>query len=164
MKISVIVAYHGEENYIRDCLDSLMQQNFNDIEVIIVCDGCSIPDISGYSKLSISVLDAKDKHGVAAVRNIGIRNAKGEYIFFLDADDYVEENTLSNLYDKVAESALVYCDLKHTWYSRKVYLDNGEELDRQNGTADKDEYDGDKGDPYEFFMKRAAGIQAITVL
>lgn len=164
MKISVIVAYHGEENYIRDCLDSLMQQNFNDIEVIIVCDGCSIPDISDYSKLSISVLDAKDKHGVAAVRNIGIRNAKGEYIFFLDADDYVEENTLSNLYDKAAESALVYSDLKHTWYSRKVYLDNGEELDRQNGTADKDEYDGDKGNPYEFFMKRAAGIQAITVL
>ena len=57
-----------------------------------------------------------------------------------------------------------YGEIKATWYSRKVYLDNGEELDRQNGTGEKDEFDGDRNDPYEFFVKRAAGIQSITIL
>ncbi len=164
MKISVIVAYHGEENYICDCLDSLVQQSFQDFEVLLVCDGCQAPDISAYSKLSISVLDIKAQSGVAAARNVGIEHAQGEYLFFLDADDYLEENALANLVSHAEASCVTYGELKPTWYSRKVYLDNGEELDRQNGTGEKDEFDGDRENPYEFFVKRAAGLQSITIL
>ncbi len=164
MKISVIVAYHGEENYIRDCLESLSQQVFQDFEVLLVCDGCKAPDVSAYSGLTISILETKAQSGVAVARNIGIEHAKGEYLFFLDADDYLEENALAKLSAHAEESCVTYGEIQATWYSRKVYLDNGEELDRQNGTGEKDEFDGDRRNPYEFFVKRAAGLQSITIL
>ena len=97
MKISVIVAYHGEENYVRDCLDSLKQQAFQDFEVLLICDGCEAPDVSSYSELTISLLETKNQSGVATARNIGIENAKGEYLFFLDADDYLRMHLRSCL-------------------------------------------------------------------
>lgn len=164
MKISVIVAYHGEENYICDCMDSLSQQTFQDFEVLVVCDHCEVPNLGAYSGLSITTLEMKAQGGVAAARNLGVEHAKGEYLFFLDADDYLEERALEQLAAHADASTITYGEIKHTWYSRKVYLDNGEELDRQNGTAEKDEYDGDRKNPYEFFVKRAAGIQSITIL
>ena len=47
MRISVIIAYHGETNYIMDCLASLAEQSYRDFEVIVVCDGCEEPDVAG---------------------------------------------------------------------------------------------------------------------
>ena len=53
VKISVIVAYHNEKNYIRDCLASLGEQTYRDFEVILVCDGCEEPDVSAYGNRSV---------------------------------------------------------------------------------------------------------------
>ncbi len=164
MKISVIVAYHGEENYLRDCLDSLADQSYHDMEVILVCDGCEEPDVSKYRNLDISIQKNQDATGVAAARNVGIECAKGDMICFVDADDYVDGDLFENLVKNMAEDGVTYGELKPTWYSRKVFLDNGEELDEQNGNGEKDEFEGDRNNPYEFLVKRASGIQSITVL
>lgn len=163
MKISVIVAYHGEENYIKDCLESLKEQTFRDFEVIVVCDGCEKPDVSAYEELNISFVQTQGLNNVAAVRNQGIEAAQGEYVYFLDADDYIDTNVLENLSVAAVPDGVTYGQIKDTWYSRKVYYDNGEELDRQNSVEEK-VLESDPNKPYEYLIERAGNFQEITIL
>lgn len=85
MKISVVIAYHDEKQYIKDCLASLAEQTFQDFEVILVCDGCEAPEEGIPETLNIVTVMQQEK-GVAAARNAGIAKAQGEYVLFLDAD------------------------------------------------------------------------------
>lgn len=163
MKISVIVAYHDEKNYIRDCLGSLAEQSFHDFEVVMVCDGCDKPDVSDWNGLQIQFARTEGAGGVAAARNVGLDKAAGEYIFFMDADDYLAPDTLERLVESEVSGGVVYGRLQSTWYSRKVYFDNGEELDRQNGMEHK-RYDGDMENAYEYLPMRAKSLQGITIL
>ena len=163
MKISVIVAYHDEKNYIRDCLESLSDQCFRDFEVVMVCDGCDKPDVSDWNGLQIQFARTEGAGGVAAARNVGLDKAAGEYIFFMDADDYLAPDTLERLVGSEVPGGVVYGRLQSTWYSRKVYFDNGEELDRQNGVEHK-RYDGDMENAYEYLPMRAKSLQGITIL
>ena len=96
MKISVIIAYHGEANYIKDCLGSLADQSYGDFEVIVVCDGCEKPDTGPFSALKLRFLKCSAGN-VAKVRNIGLEAAKGEYLYFLDTDDYLDGEVLGGL-------------------------------------------------------------------
>lgn len=163
MKISVIVAYHDEKNYISDCLGSLADQTWKEFEVIVVCDGCDEPDVSAYKEMDVVLVKMDGTSSVAAVRNRGIQEAKGEYLYFLDADDYLDADMLEQLVLKEQSESLIYGRIKHTWYSRKVYYDNGEELDSQNETEHV-EYQGDPRNVYEYFPMRAGSLQSITVL
>lgn len=131
MKISVVIAYHDEKQYIKDCLASLAEQTFQDFEVILVCDGCEAPEEGIPEKLNIVTVMQEEK-GVAGARNAGIEKAQGEYVVFLDADDYLAEDTLEALAEKAEPETVVYISKTETWYSRKVYQDNGEKLDEQN--------------------------------
>lgn len=164
MKISVIVAYHGETNYIGDCLASLAEQSFRDFEVIVVCDGCAEPDVDAFPDLNVSFIQSGGAKSVAVVRNMGIEAASGEYLYFLDADDYIDVDMLDNLAKMAVPGGVFYGDIKATWYSRKVYYDNGEELDQQNGTAEHSDFEGDFNAPYHFLPMRAKGFQQITIL
>lgn len=164
MKISVIIAYHNEKNYIRDCLASLAEQNFRDFEVIVVCDGCEEPEREPeWDSLNIRFVKQPARSSVAATRNLGIEESSGEYLYFLDSDDYIAENTLNEIVNKGIAGGVCYGDIRHTWYSRTVYNDNGEELDRQNGTAEE-EFIGDVQNPYEFLVMRANSFQNVSVL
>ena len=155
MKISIVIAYHDEKQYIKDCLASLAEQTFQDFEVILVCDGCGAPEEGIPEKLNIVTVMQEEK-GVAAVRNAGIEKARGEYVLFLDADDYLAEETL------------VYGPKTSTWYSRKVYQDNGEELDEQNDTndvsAEEKQTKRNPEDPYDFLVAHTKNWQNISVL
>lgn len=139
MKISVIVPYHEEERYISDCLISLEEQTFRDFEVILVKDHCTVtlPEVS----YEIREFELTDKSGVAAARNLGLSMAKGEYVYFLDCDDYVERDAFSLLVHSIEESSkgnnnrtdIVFGSIHETWYKRQVYYENGKELDAMNG-------------------------------
>ena len=96
MKISVVIAYHDEKQYIKDCLASLAEQTFQDFEVILVCDGCEAPEEGIPETLNIVTVMQEEK-GVAGARNAGIEKTQGEYVVFLDADDYLAEDTLEAL-------------------------------------------------------------------
>lgn len=163
MKVSVVVAYHGETNYIADCLGSLSAQSCQDFEVILVCDGCEIPDIEPFSMLDIKT-ELVTAGGVAAARNIGIEKACGEYIYFLDADDYLEPDMLACMLELARADGVVYGMIKKTWYSRKVNEDNDGTLDDQNDEEDNVEYDGACDDPYEYLLMREKGFQSISIL
>ena len=105
MRFSVIIPVFNVESYLRDCLDSVLKQTFADWEAICVNDGST--DGSG---LILNEYDSKDERivvvaqansGTAAARNTGMKVAKGDYIFFLDSDDWLESNALQSIADQL---------------------------------------------------------------
>lgn len=115
-KVSVIIPVYNVENYLRKCLDSLVNQTLKDIEIIVVNDGTTdnsqeIIDeyVKKYSKKVVSIIQENGGQGTA--RNTGLLHAKGEYIGYVDSDDYVEENMYEELYKKAKEedSDIVIC-------------------------------------------------------
>ena len=96
--ISVIVPVYKAEPYLHRCIDSILAQSYTDFELLLVDDGS--PDNSGAICDEYAGLDGrvrvfhKENGGVSSARNLGLDNAKGEYITFCDADDYVGEDWL----------------------------------------------------------------------
>jgi glycosyltransferase involved in cell wall biosynthesis len=113
MKFSVIVPLFNKEQYVEKCINSLSAQTFQDFEIVVIDDGSSdssVPRVEqlGFSKLT---LIAQENSGVSAARNRGIDIATGEYICFLDADDWYEPEFLekiSLLIDRFG-AASAYC-------------------------------------------------------
>lgn len=110
--ISIIVPVYKVENLISRCLDSLIRQDYKNKEIILIDDGS--PDRSGiicdkYSKEYDCIRTIhQDNQGLAAVRNLGLEEAKGDYISFIDSDDYV----LDGLYTHCAELISEFgCDI-----------------------------------------------------
>lgn len=104
MKFSVIVPIYNVEDYLRECVDSVLAQDFRDYEIILVDDGS--PDNCGkicdeYAEKYPRIKTIhKENGGLSDARNFGIKEAKGEYLIFLDSDDYWEgTNVLSDLSD-----------------------------------------------------------------
>ena len=115
-KVSVIIPVYNVENYLRKCLNSLVNQTLKDIEIIVVNDGTldnsqEIIDeyVKKYPKKVVSII--QENGGQGAARNTGLLHAKGEYIGYVDSDDYVEENMYEELYKKAKEedSDIVIC-------------------------------------------------------
>lgn len=102
-EISIIVPVYKVEKYLKKCLDSILAQTFRDFELILVDDGS--PDNSGricdeYAKKDARVrVLHKDNGGLSSARNAGIEVAKGNYIGFIDSDDYIAADMYQTLYD-----------------------------------------------------------------
>ncbi len=104
VKISVIVPVYGVEKYIKKCMDSLVNQTFKDIEIIVVDDGSkdnSVQVLEDNFKDKRIRLFRKENGGLASARNLGIDKATGKYLFFVDSDDFIETNCLSEMYDEI---------------------------------------------------------------
>lgn len=106
--ISVIVPVYNTELYLRQCLDSILCQTYRDLEILLIDDGST--DKSGkicdeYAKCDnrIIVIHTKN-HGLSSARNLGLRNAKGEYVGFVDSDDYIEPNMYECLYRQIEKT------------------------------------------------------------
>ncbi|MDR2967648.1 MAG: glycosyltransferase [Methanobacteriaceae archaeon] len=101
-KISVIIPVYNSEKYIEQCLDSVLNQTFEDIEVICVDDGSTDNSLNILEKYASEddriIIIANEHKGSGAARNSGLKIAKGEYISFIDSDDWVEINTFEELY------------------------------------------------------------------
>lgn len=118
-KVSVIVPVYNTEKYLDKCLNSLVNQTIDDIEIIVVNDGStdnSLKIIKKYLKKyskKIILID-QENGGISVARNNGIRSATGEYIGFVDSDDFVELNMYERLYNtiKKSKSDIVVCDYK----------------------------------------------------
>ncbi|HNW25236.1 MAG TPA: glycosyltransferase [Candidatus Gastranaerophilaceae bacterium] len=102
MKISVIVPAYNTSSYLKQCLESLISQTFNDIEIICVNDGSTDNSLEILNKFAkkdkrIKIISQKNQ-GLSAARNTGIKAAKGEYIGFVDSDDWADESMFEKLY------------------------------------------------------------------
>ena len=115
VRISVIVAVYNRESMLDRCIDSLVYQSFQDIEIILVDDYStdnSMAKMQEWQRLfpnKIRILVAEEK-GVAYAKNTGIKAARGEYLSFVDSDDYVDYKLLERLYSKIVgeDTEMVY--------------------------------------------------------
>lgn len=112
MKVSVIVPVYNTEKYLKNCIDSLLKQNFEDYEIIVINDlspGNAEEIIKSYNDKKIVYIKNKTNKGIGYNRNLGIKKAKGEYVCFIDSDDYVKENFISKMYNYSKENNLDLC-------------------------------------------------------
>ena len=103
--ISIIVPVYNTGKYLKECLDSLIEQTYQDIEIILIDDGST--DMSGYLCDGLAKIDKrvevihKQNEGLGLTRNYGLKHAKGKYVLFTDSDDYVDISAI----DKMVYSA-----------------------------------------------------------
>lgn len=125
-KVSVIVPVFNVEKYLGKCLDSLVMQTLEDIEIIIVNDGTKdnsqvIIDqyVKKYPNKVFSYI--KENGGLGDARNYGLQYTNAEYIGFVDSDDYVSPTMYEKLYNKAINdnSDLVLCDIEYVWENSK---------------------------------------------
>ena len=102
IKVSIIIPFYNAEKFILGCLDCLIHQTLKEIEIIFVNDGstdCGADMITKASKnLENIIILNKINSGLSDSRNLGLKNAKGKYIYFLDADDFIAVNALELAY------------------------------------------------------------------
>lgn len=127
VKVSIIVPVYQTEAYLEKCLDSLVKQTLSELEIIVVNDGspdqsqkiidayeAKYPQVKGY---------LKENGGLSDARNYGVTKAKGEYIAFVDSDDYIDEKMCAQMYEMAKQKQLdvVVCD---TWmdYPNRSYV------------------------------------------
>lgn len=107
-KVSVIVPVYNVEDYLNECIDSLINQTLDDIEIICVDDGStdsSAEILRGYEDERIKII-THENGGLSVARNTGLEHVSGEYIYFLDSDDILCENALEIMYNTSQEKSL----------------------------------------------------------
>ncbi len=152
--ISVIVPIYNIEGYIRRTVSSIQKQTFRNIEIILVDDGST--DNSGHIVDELAVSDSrikaihKENAGVASARIEGVRNSNGEWIGFVDGDDYIE----TNMYEKLLQNALKYkADISHCGYQMvfpdrvDYYYNTGNVKEQDNLAGLKDLLEGSFVEP-----------------
>lgn len=128
--VSIIVPVYNSEAYLNDCLDSITQQTLRNIEIICINDGStdnSIKILKDYAEKDsrIAIID-KQNGGQASARNVGIKKASGEYIGFVDSDDWIDEHYFEKLYrvskESKADMAMGDTKLFTTQHNKKVTI------------------------------------------
>lgn len=136
--ISIIVPVYKVEKYLENCILSLLNQTYENIEIILIDDGS--PDNSGkicdeYAEKDerIKVIHGENA-GVSVARNIGIENASGQYLAFIDSDDYVEKTMIERLYTLIKnnEAAISACNV--------IKFIEGEELKTNENLEEKTKF------------------------
>ena len=114
--VSIVVPIYNVEDYIRECIDSIINQTYNNLEIILVDDGSpdSCPIICDqYASLDPRVkVIHKENGGLSSARNAGIEVASGEWIVFVDSDDYINKSMIAELLDlqNETQAQIVVCD------------------------------------------------------
>ena len=143
MKLSIILPIYNCEKYVEECINSILQQSFEDFELIIVNDGSTDGSFEKCSQFRaeqrVRIIN-KENQGVSIARNIGFSYATSPYIMFVDSDDILENDMLEMMYNKIIndKTDLCVCGIKNfyensikdeTWgyrsgiYSKKEYVD-----------------------------------------
>lgn len=117
-KISIIVPIYNEAVWLNRCIDSILNQTYQDFELLLINDGSS--DESEEICLSYMKIDDKihyiyqENKGISAARNLGLNQARGEYITFIDADDYVSHYFLENLFIAIKKGRTLMASCNYT--------------------------------------------------
>lgn len=140
IKVSVIIPVYNVEKYIEQCIESVVNQTLEDIEIIIVNDGTkdnSMKKIEKYLLDSRIRVINKENGGLSSARNVGLKIAKGEYVSFIDSDDFIELTMLEELYNNSEKADIVFSDI--------IFYDNKTESKKYSETKLSFEKNLDKG-------------------
>lgn len=121
-KISVIIPVYNTEEYLLQCIQSLQNQTYSDLEIIVIDDGSTDSSVQIIEKIMekderIVLYRLHENKGVGYARNFGVQKATGDYIYFLDSDDYLPEKTLSILIENIGEFDMISGQIKNTYLS-----------------------------------------------
>jgi len=135
IKVSVIIPVYNVEKYLRQCLDSVINQTLKDIEIICVNDGStdnSLKILEEYASKDnrIKVLNQKNS-GAGAARNLGMGIAKGVYLSFIDADDFIDPKMYEILYNKIEQTKtdIVICNFQYVDKDGQIFHNKELELE-----------------------------------
>lgn len=127
IKVSVLIASYNAETYINECMKAKLDQTLDSFEVIVVDDGSSDGSANLWKEWAVKdericILHTKHK-GVAHSRQLGLEQARGEYILYVDADDRIASGMIADMYQKaVSEKAdIVICDYLELTHDGEVY-------------------------------------------
>lgn len=130
-KVSIVVPCYNQGQYVDEAVDSMLNQTFQDFEIIVINDGSTdegtIEKLTHYEKSKTTVIHTSNQ-GLPAARNNGIRRAKADYIFPLDADDHFEATFLEkavHVLDTQPEIGVVTCGMQCFGISQKRHLPKG---------------------------------------
>lgn len=140
--ISIVIPAYNVENYLQECLDSCLAQTYEKIQVVIVNDGSD--DQSGEIAEKYTASDRRLKYiqqenqGVSFARNVGIDNSLGDYVMFIDGDDFIADDCVEKMVNELlrTDADMVFCEA-YRWYDDKrkeEFLINPESLKIENGT------------------------------
>lgn len=119
-KISIIAPVYNVEKYLAECLESLINQTFKDIEILLIDDASqdnSLKILEEYQRKDKRIrIFTQQNQGPGAARNLGIKESKGEYLLFVDSDDWIKKNCCEILYNEMQKNP---CDI--LFCSRKIY-------------------------------------------
>lgn len=113
-KVSVIIPVYNVEEYIEECIESVVNQTLKEIEIIIVNDGTQDNSMKKIEKFLFDkriIIINKENGGVSSARNCGLEIAKGEYIAFLDSDDFIDEMMLEKMYSSSEKADIVFSNI-----------------------------------------------------
>jgi len=143
-KITIVVPFYNVEDYIAECLKSLIKQTYSNIEILCIDDGSSddsyqIVESFSHSDTRIKIFRHNDNKGLGGARNTGIKNASGDFICFIDSDDYISENFTQVLLDTILQDDSDVCACNF-WQDingnispyETNYKDNKFEVDKNN--------------------------------
>ena len=113
IKVSIIIPVYNVEKYIEECMESVVNQTLEEIEIIIVNDGTqdnSMKKIERFLSDDRIIIINKENAGASSARNLGIKLAEGEYISFVDSDDFIEKTMLEDLYCTSNNHDIIFSD------------------------------------------------------
>lgn len=155
MQFSIIVPVYNVAPYLRQCVDSLLSQNYEDYEILLIDDGStddsgSICDEYAAQSDRIRVIH-QENHGLSGARNTGLDHARGEWIVFVDSDDWVESDMLFLLNREMQRTrADVYC-----FNARKVSADGARTVEKLTFFIENDAFTLENEEQrYTFFAKQ----------
>ncbi len=106
--VSIIVPVYNTEKYLQNCIDSILKQTYKNIEVILINDGSKDNSLEICKKNAEKderiILIDNSNHGVAYTRNMGIDRASGQYLMFVDSDDYIDEKYVERIHGEIIDS------------------------------------------------------------
>lgn len=128
INVSVIIPAYNTEEYVKQCLDSLLKQTMKDVEVIVVDDGSTdktLDILKEYEQKypeQIRVFH-KENGGQGSARNLALQHVKGEYIGFVDSDDWIDFEMYEEMYNKAKEedADIVICDMVEHFPKKEIY-------------------------------------------
>lgn len=124
MKVSIIIPVYNAETYLEQCLNSLLNQTYNDIEIILVNDG-STDDSNEICKKYVQKdsrvkLYFQENSGVSFARNTGISKSIGDYILFVDSDDWVDKDYVGLMIEKLNKYDSVICGYTEEYVNKEI--------------------------------------------
>ena len=132
-KISVIISVYNTKEYLKKCLESVVVDDYKDLEILVIDDHSNEPSFDLIEELNdkrIKYIYKDENVGLSKVKQYGLDIAKGRYVIFIDSDDYIEKNLIKRMYDNLKryKADISICDMVYVYPNKKYKFTKNKKL------------------------------------